>query len=109
MIKHGKCTDPYEKFTRVTLVKPLSGSQYSEKVSEGCKAAWKAAGICGEAEAQALEKFKAVFKDQNFPPGSSIQFTNSPIGLVVCFIYLWLLCLFLSSHYHIGKYSSSCF
>lgn len=78
-------TCPYEKFTRVTLVKPLSGSQYSEKVSEGCKAAWEAAGIYGEAEAQALEKFKAVFKDQNFPPGSSIQFTNSPIGLVIAF------------------------
>ncbi|XP_057852870.2 chalcone--flavanone isomerase-like [Cryptomeria japonica] len=78
-------TCPYEKHTRVTLVLPLSGSEYSEKVSEGCKAAWEAAGIYGEEEAQALEKFKAVFKDQSFQPGSSIQFTNSSNGLVIEF------------------------
>lgn len=78
-------TCPYEKYTRVTLVLPLSGIQYSEKVAEGCKAAWEAAGIYGEAEAQALEKFKAVFKDQNFSPGSSIHFTDSPSGLVIAF------------------------
>lgn len=78
-------TCPYEKFTRVTLILPLSGAQYSEKVSEGCKAAWEAAGIYGEAEAKAIEQFKDIFKDQNFPPGSSILFTISPTGLVIAF------------------------
>uniref|UniRef100_A0A0D6QY23 Chalcone-flavonone isomerase family protein n=1 Tax=Araucaria cunninghamii TaxID=56994 RepID=A0A0D6QY23_ARACU len=78
-------TCPYVKFTRVTLVLPLSGFQYSEKVSEGCKAAWEAVGIYGEAEAKAIEQFKGVFKDQNFPPGSSILFTHSPAGLVIAF------------------------
>lgn len=76
-------TCPYEKFVRVTLILPLSGAQYSEKVSEGCKAAWEAAGIYGEAEAKAIEQFKEIFKDQNFPPGSSILFTISPTGLVI--------------------------
>lgn len=71
---------------RVTLILPLSGAQYSEKVGEGCKAAWEAAGIYGEAEAKAIEQFKEIFKDQNFPPGSSILFTISPTGLVVCMI-----------------------
>ncbi|KAH9317393.1 hypothetical protein KI387_019162 [Taxus chinensis] len=78
-------TCPYEKYTRVTLILPLSGTQYSEKVSEGCKAAWEAAGIYGEAEDQALEQFKAVFNNHNFPPGSSIQFTHSPASLVIAF------------------------
>eukprot|EP01018_Ginkgo_biloba_P012299 Gb_07234 [translate_table: standard] len=78
-------TCPYEKFTRVALIAPLTGAQYSEKVSEGCKAAWEAAGIYGEAEAKALEEFKEAFKDQNFPPGSSILFTVSPAGLVIAF------------------------
>lgn len=78
-------TCPYEKFARVTLILPLSGAQYSEKASEGCKAAWEAAGIYGEAEAKAIEQFKDVFKDQNFPPGSSIMFTISPTRLVIAF------------------------
>nr|ADE77594.1 unknown [Picea sitchensis] len=78
-------TCPYEKFTRVTLILPLSGAQYSEKVSEGCKAAWEAAGIYGEAEAKAIEQFKDIFQDQNFPPCSSILFTISPTRLVIAF------------------------
>jgi len=78
-------TCSYEKFTRVTLILPLSGAQYSEKVSEGCKAAWEAAGIYGEAEAKAIEQFKDIFKDKNFPPGSSILFTISPAKLVIAF------------------------
>lgn len=65
------------------MVLPLTGIQYSEKVTEGCKAAWEAAGIYGKAEAEAIEDFKKAFKDQNFPPGSSILFTISPTGLAV--------------------------
>ncbi|XP_068637701.1 chalcone--flavanone isomerase [Aristolochia californica] len=73
-------TGPFEKFMRVTMILPLTGQQYSEKVTENCVAYWKAAGIYTEAEAMAVEKFKQVFKDENFPPNSSILFTLSPLG-----------------------------
>nr|AHY35310.1 chalcone isomerase [Morus notabilis] len=73
-------TGPFEKFTRVTMILPLTGPQYSEKVSENCVAIWKTLGIYTDAEEKAIEKFIEVFKDQNFPPGSSILFTQSPTG-----------------------------
>nr|ANH61883.1 chalcone isomerase [Anthurium andraeanum] len=73
-------TGPYEKFTRVTMILPLTGQQYSEKVAENCVAHWKAAGFYTDAEAQAVDKFKATFKEESFPPGSSILFTQSPSG-----------------------------
>ncbi|ONK62369.1 uncharacterized protein A4U43_C07F3170 [Asparagus officinalis] len=71
---------PFEKFTKVTMILPLSGQQYSEKVSENCVAFWKAIGTYTDAEAAAVEKFKEVFEPENFPPGSSILFTHSPAG-----------------------------
>ncbi|KAF8397571.1 hypothetical protein HHK36_016491 [Tetracentron sinense] len=71
---------PFEKFTQVTTILPLTGHQYSEKVTENCVAYWKAVGIYTEAEAKAVEKFIEVFKDENFPPGNSILFTQSPLG-----------------------------
>ncbi|XP_077232927.1 chalcone--flavanone isomerase-like [Tasmannia lanceolata] len=73
-------TGPFEKFTRVTMILPLTGEQYSEKVAENCVAAWKAIGIYTEAEGEAVEKFKQVFKEETFPPGASILFTQSPLG-----------------------------
>ncbi|KAJ1688531.1 hypothetical protein LUZ63_019921 [Rhynchospora breviuscula] len=71
---------PFEKFIRVTMILPLTGEQYSEKVSENCVAHWKSIGIFTEAEANAVDKFKQVFKPETFPPGSSILFTHSPSG-----------------------------
>ncbi|CAN1309511.1 Chalcone--flavanone isomerase [Linum perenne] len=71
---------PFEKFTRVTMILPLSGAQYSEKVVENCVAAWKSRGIYTDAEAKATEKFVEIFKDQSFPPGASILFTQFPNG-----------------------------
>lgn len=53
---------------------PLSGNQYSEKVSENSIAALKSLGLYTDAEAKAFEKFIEIFKDENFPPGSSIFF-----------------------------------
>jgi len=73
-------TGPFEKFTRVTMILPLTGQQYSEKVSENCVAFWKSVGIYTDAEAKAIEKFTEVLKDETFPPGSSILFTQSPSG-----------------------------
>ncbi|PSR93061.1 Chalcone--flavonone isomerase [Actinidia chinensis var. chinensis] len=71
---------PFEKFTQVTMILPLTGKQYSEKVTENCVAFWKAVGIHTDAEAKAVEKFIEVFKDETFPPGASILFTQSPLG-----------------------------
>ncbi|KAJ8499932.1 hypothetical protein OPV22_010484 [Ensete ventricosum] len=69
---------PFEKFTRVTLLKPLTGQQYANKVSENCTAQWKAAGVYTEADGAALEQFKEAFRAETFPPGSSILFTHAP-------------------------------
>jgi chalcone isomerase len=71
---------PFEKFVRVTMILPLTGEQYSDKVSENCMAHWKAMGILTEAEVDAVNTFKQLFKPQTFPPGSSILFTHSPSG-----------------------------
>ncbi|XP_038688926.1 chalcone--flavonone isomerase-like [Tripterygium wilfordii] len=73
-------TGPYEKFIQVTMLLPLTGQQYSEKVSENCVAFWKSIGIYSDAEAKAIEKFLEAFKDETFPPGSSILFTQLPNG-----------------------------
>lgn len=73
-------TGPYEKFIQVTTILPLTGQQYSEKVSENCVAFWKSVGIYTDAEAKSIEKFLHIFKDENFPPGASILFTQSPSG-----------------------------
>ena len=64
----------------MTMILPLTGQQYSEKVAENCVAIWKSLGIYTDAEAKAIEKFIEVFKDENFPPGSSILFTLSAQG-----------------------------
>ncbi|OAY45981.1 chalcone--flavanone isomerase [Manihot esculenta] len=73
-------TGPFEKFIRVSTILPLTGPQYSEKVSENCVAIWKSLGIYTDAEAKAIDKFLEVFKSQTFPPGSSILFTQLPNG-----------------------------
>nr|AIA59796.1 chalcone isomerase [Lycoris radiata] len=73
-------TGPFEKLTKVTMILPLTGEQYTEKVSENCVAYWKAIGIYTDAEAAAIKKFKELFKTENFPPCSSILFTHSPTG-----------------------------
>ncbi|KAF5766956.1 putative chalcone isomerase [Helianthus annuus] len=73
-------TGPFEKFAQVTMILPLTGKQYAEKVSENCVAVWKALGIYTDADAKTIDKFLEIFSDQNFPPGSSILFTISPAG-----------------------------
>ncbi|KAL2896366.1 Chalcone--flavonone isomerase [Bienertia sinuspersici] len=73
-------TGPFEKFTQVTMILPLTGQQYSEKVSENCVAIWKAIGVYTNEEAMSIDKFLEAFKDEKFPPGHSIVFTQSPLG-----------------------------
>ncbi|KAJ6820156.1 putative chalcone--flavonone isomerase [Iris pallida] len=70
----------FDKFTKVTMILPLTGKQYAEKVCENCVAHWKAIGIYTDAEAAAVEKFKQVLEPETFPPGSSILFHHSATG-----------------------------
>ncbi|KAI0531442.1 hypothetical protein KFK09_000997 [Dendrobium nobile] len=82
-------TGSFEKLTRVTMLLPLTGQQYSEKVAENCVAAWKAAGVYTEEEEAAVVKFREIFKPKNFPPGTSIVFSHSPSGtLTIGFLEL---------------------
>lgn len=62
------------------MILPLTGKQYSEKVVENCVAYWKGVGTYTDDEANAVEQFLEVFKDETFPPGASILFTQSPLG-----------------------------
>nr|Q6BEH3.1 RecName: Full=Chalcone--flavanone isomerase; Short=Chalcone isomerase [Eustoma grandiflorum]BAD34458.1 chalcone isomerase [Eustoma grandiflorum] len=78
-------TGPFEKFTQVTLILPLTGQQYSGKVSENCTAQWKAAGVYTPADGKAIEKFLQVFEPQSFSPGDSILFMHSPESLTISF------------------------
>ncbi|KAG8098769.1 hypothetical protein GUJ93_ZPchr0013g33889 [Zizania palustris] len=75
-------TGDFEKFTRVTLIRLLTGEQYSDKVTENCVAYWKSTGVSTDAEGVAVDKFKEAFKPRSFPPGASILFTHSPAGLL---------------------------
>ncbi|XP_022938524.1 chalcone--flavonone isomerase-like [Cucurbita moschata] len=71
-------TGPFEKFTNVTMIRPLTGQQYAEKVAENCEAAWKSMGMYTEEGAEAIKKFIDAFKSETFPAGSSILFTHLP-------------------------------
>lgn len=94
---------PFEKFMQVTMILPLTGQQYSEKVSENCVAIWKSLGIYTDEEAKAIEKFLSVFKDQTFPSGSSILFTVSPKGAGSLTVRLFI--FFPASHSHVLHHS----
>lgn len=82
---HDIVTGPFEKFMMVTMILPLTGQQYSEKVMENCVAYWKATGTYTEAEGKAVQEFVEVFKDETFPPGSNIVFTQSSPTLIIGF------------------------
>ncbi|KAL8231917.1 hypothetical protein R6Q57_001695 [Mikania cordata] len=71
---------PFEKLITVTTIRSLTGKQFSEKVSEHCIGIWKAQGAYTDEDAKAVDKFIEAYKDQNFPPGSSIHHTISPAG-----------------------------
>jgi chalcone isomerase len=64
------------------MILPLTGEQYSDKVTENCVAYWKATGVYTDAEGAAVGKFKEAFKPETFPPGASILFTHSPAGVL---------------------------
>ncbi|CAL4928081.1 unnamed protein product [Urochloa decumbens] len=75
-------TGDFGKFTRVTLIRPLTGEEFSNKVSENCVKYLKATDAYTDAEVAAVEKFKAVYKPRMLPPGASNLFTHSPAGVL---------------------------
>lgn len=82
----------FDKFAKVTMVAPLTGVQYSDKVANNCVNHWKEIGIYTDAEAEAVAEFKEVFKPRNFPPGASLLFAFSASGaLSVSIIHSYLL------------------
>ncbi|KAL5716877.1 chalcone isomerase [Ranunculus cassubicifolius] len=82
---HDIVTGQFEKFMMVTMLMPLTGQQYSEKVMENCVAYWKANGTYTDDEANAVEQFLEIFKEETFPPASSIVFTQSSPSLTIGF------------------------
>ncbi|KAI3942167.1 hypothetical protein MKW98_003766 [Papaver atlanticum] len=73
-------TGPFEKFVKITMILPLTGDQYAEKVTENCIEYLKSKDMYTDAEAKAVERFIEIFKNEMFPPASSILFTLSPTG-----------------------------
>jgi len=71
---------PFEKLVRGGKLKTLDGREYVRKVSENCVAYMKSDGTYGDEEEKAIEKFREAFKDQNFPPGASVFYKQSPSG-----------------------------
>lgn len=71
----------------MTIINHLTGPEYSEKVAENSVAIMKSWGKYTDAEAKAVDKFLEAFKPEDFPPGDSVLFTQSPkgsIGVSVC-------------------------
>ncbi|KAF8008884.1 LOW QUALITY PROTEIN: hypothetical protein BT93_J0013 [Corymbia citriodora subsp. variegata] len=71
-------TGPFEKFTQVSFITQLTGPEYTDKLHcflefHGDK----------QEEAKAIDELIEVFKDQTFPPGSSIFFTHLTNGSYV--------------------------
>ncbi|GJM94809.1 hypothetical protein PR202_ga11488 [Eleusine coracana subsp. coracana] len=76
-------TGEFEKFTRVTFIgRPLDAKDFAGKVMESRVEYLKSACTYTDAEAAAVDEFKAVFKGQTLPPGASALFTHSPAGVI---------------------------
>ncbi|KAK1431695.1 hypothetical protein QVD17_08249 [Tagetes erecta] len=73
-------TGSFEKCIQITTIVPITGIQFSEKVCENCVAFWKAKGTYTDEDDKSIDKFLETFKEQKFPPGSSIIFTFSSLG-----------------------------
>nr|UXO98041.1 Chalcone Isomerase [Neustanthus phaseoloides] len=71
---------PFEKLIRGSKLRTLTGPEYVKKVSENCVAHMKSVGTYGDAEEKAIEEFRYAFKDQIFPPGSTVFYKQSPTG-----------------------------
>lgn len=77
-------TGEFEKFTRVTFIWPkaVAAEEFAAKVMESRVAYLKATGAYTDAEAAAVEEFKAAFKSHSLAPGASVLFTHSLAGVL---------------------------
>ncbi|KMT17590.1 hypothetical protein BVRB_2g036880 [Beta vulgaris subsp. vulgaris] len=73
-------TGPFEKFTQITMIQPLTGQQYSVNMARTFVERWKDIGIYTDEEAKAVQIYLEAFDDKKFSPGESILFTQSPDG-----------------------------
>ncbi|KAI7741847.1 hypothetical protein M8C21_011263 [Ambrosia artemisiifolia] len=73
-------TGPFEKLGQVTMIVPITGKYFAEKVTKNFVTIWKSFGTYTEVQAKTIDKFLEAFENQNFPTGSSILFTVSPVG-----------------------------
>ncbi|KAJ1400215.1 Chalcone isomerase [Sesbania bispinosa] len=71
---------PFEKLIRGSKIRTLDGPEYVRKVSENCVAHMKSVGTYSDAEEKAIQEFRQAFKDQHFPPGSTVFYKQSPTG-----------------------------
>ncbi|CAN7095060.1 unnamed protein product [Brassica rapa subsp. narinosa] len=62
-------TGPFEKFIKVTMKLPLTGQQYSEKVTENCEAIWESLGINAYSDSHICE-------DCDPPPSAKLRFNK---------------------------------
>lgn len=86
-MKYDCVLGPFEKLIRGSKLRTLNGPEYVRKVSENCVAHMKSDGTYGDAEEKAIQEFREAFKDQNFPPGTTVFYEQSPNGtLGVCII-----------------------
>ncbi|KAJ1436404.1 Chalcone isomerase [Sesbania bispinosa] len=67
---------PFEKLIRGSKIRTLDGPEYVRKVSENCVAHMKSVGTYSDAEEKAIQEFRHAFKDQHFPPGSTLYFSK---------------------------------
>lgn len=75
-------TCPFEKFFRLTHLLPLTGQDFTGKVTENCASIIKSAGVYGDAEATAIDKFKEIYGDRELSVGFSNLYSQSPTGLL---------------------------
>lgn len=73
-------TGPFEKFTQVTMIQPLTGEQYSVNMARMFVQRWKELGIYTDEEAKAIQIYLQALNDKEFSPGNSILFTQAPDG-----------------------------
>nr|QTF65956.1 chalcone isomerase [Dracaena cambodiana] len=71
---------PFEKLSRVTLLQPLTGPQFSTKVAENCTAIWRRNGTDVEAQRGVLAEFHEIFKSEMLLPNSVLFFAYHPSG-----------------------------
>lgn len=71
---------PFEKLSHATALVPIDGKDFAKNSSGAFAGVLKAKGIYTDADSKTFDHYTEVFKDESFPPGSSILFTTLPAG-----------------------------